>query len=201
MFTREIIPGVFQSLAHFSTEQQCFYLVKRNYGNYMIYAAIGPIEQLYPLIESQGGVYRYFHHPVDDQGAAEQLFKRYGCYSVFSSHPGASSNYPWESFQEMRSLYRGMDGFSTESMPNQPVYVINQKGIKLLFSGELLYLDNGHWKMDLPRKQAIEFLTLLEGIDFDFLLPKYVRGPISFQQVESSFKEYQLNALKDGLSS
>ncbi|MFW7379096.1 MAG: hypothetical protein ACOH5I_09845 [Oligoflexus sp.] len=194
---REILPGIYQCLSFTGQEVQATIYVKRSFGNYLFYEATLHNDFL-RLIRAQGGLVKYFHE-ADQHGdeIAKQFFARFGASSVFLSAPDEMKEYRWEIFAEQRKLYQGVSLINLETLPGLGIYVMKHKGFRILLPAGLLALHNGHWafRLHLNQQQRYEITEKLRELEFDYLLPQFFKGYISFQPVEDDFKEIQLHHL------
>ena len=193
---REILPGIFQCLIFSGQEVQATIYVNRSFGNYLFYHA--PVQtEFFRLIQAKGGVVKYFHDPSHDDRSAKQFFARFGATSVFLDAPQEKQDFRWELFADQQALYQGLKLVRIESLPQMTMYLLQHKDKRLLLPNALLALHNGHWSLrqTLTRRQKDEVTNKLAEIEFDYLIPQYFSGYISFQLVEQNFKEIQLRHL------
>lgn len=193
---REILPGIFQCQTLHGLEIRASIYVKRPFGNYLFYES-SPHPDLIRLMRAQGGLVKYFHEPGQSHESASRLFTQFGASSVFVEKPRGEQDYRWELFEDNRLLYRGVKLIQFDTLPHKVMYFLQHQGKHILLPNSLLALSNGHWsfKQVLNQRQKTEVTAVLGELDFDYLIPKYSMGYISFQPVEQDFKVIQLRHL------
>lgn len=193
---REILPGIFQYLRLKGKESQAAIYVKRVFGNYLFYRA-PPHPDLFRLMRAQGGLVKYFHDSSFEGEGADRFFTRFGASSVFLEAPIGYHGFRWELYHENKQLYQGVRLIELGSIPHAGFYLVNHRGYQILLSDSILALKNGHWmlRQALNRYQILELVQILEELKFDYLIPQYSSGYISFQKVEPDFKKIQLRHL------
>ncbi|MFY7928578.1 MAG: hypothetical protein ACOVS5_06875 [Oligoflexus sp.] len=198
---REILPRVYQMGSRlFVPEQRLAYYLVRKFGNYLIYLAPS-VEQHFEDLKRGGGVARVFlNNWAQVSPGIERIFKVFGATVVLPQpiSERTPAAFPWECPMEARGLYSGLEVYGGRAfLPGECWYLLHLDEKKLLFCGDSLFLDDGHWRLDrkLRWEERKAILQILEEQDFDYLLPSRARGLISFQRMEEGIQEIEMRHL------
>lgn len=151
------------------------FLLQREQGNVLIYS-VGDLEADASAIDARGGVSRWylnhgheamfgsawvsaplFVHERDRDAVAERLHVR-------------------GTFSRRHTLDDDLEVIPTPGhTPGATAYLWDTGELRLLFTGDTIYLDEGEWAgavlASSDRKAYIDSLELLKGLDFDVLVP------------------------------
>lgn len=192
--------------------QQNYFFVKRPFGNTLVYAS-QKYDYASKFLESFGGVARQLAYSLDELGSTqEQIFVRFGA-AVNLCYPSGLEDPPFREKVRLESLAENdysdpqLAGFSLEQDdPFRSLYLLKHKGKTVLFSGELLVLDEERISLGpdhklLEKHRLLDLLDQLKGIDIDVLAPRLYRG--SFNHL-ISLPQFSIKAefarLHDGIS-